>query len=467
MPILAEPRDKTTEELPKRSARVAAETEVLVVGGGPAGIGAALGSAMAGAGTVLVERYGFLGGSPTVSLVDPIASFFTHSDIGILPPRFALFPKDHGKGFPVEAGILEDLVVKLIQSGGAQRPMQQNGYTVPFDPEKYKLACMDLLDEAGVSVLLHSQASGYLDGRMPGVVFETKSGPILIRAKRIVDCTGDGDVAVWAGAPYEVGRSSDGFTQPMTLLFRVMDFNRRRFKSYVNGHPGEWDGVRGLWELIRKAAAQKQFRLPREDMLFFGSVHPREVNVNSTRVTQVLGTNVWDLTKAEWDSRRQMQDIMQFLKEYVPGFEVSYVGQSGTGISVRETRRIMGDYVMNEKDVLEARKFDDAIAKGTYPVDEHNPTGRGTILKDIPYNDNYEIPLRCLLPKGLDTMTIGGRCISGTHIALSSYRVIPTSICTGQAAGACAALSAKKNVSVHAVDFRDVRSTLLDQGADL
>ena len=151
-------------------------------------------------------------------------------------------------------------------------------------------------------------------------------------------------MAARAGAPYEIGREDDGLVQPMTLMFRVAEFDHGEFAAYVKQHPDQWRGVHGLWDLIRKAAADGELQLPREDMLFFATPHEREVSVNSTRVTRVLGTDVWDLSYAEWASRRQMRQIGAFLKRYVPGFEKAYVVQSGVNIGVRETRRILGDY---------------------------------------------------------------------------------------------------------------------------
>jgi hypothetical protein len=175
-----------------------------------------------------------------------------------------------------------------------------------------------------------------------------------------------------------------------------------------------------------------ELKLPREDILFFATPHAGEVSVNSTRVTRVLGTDVWDLSYAESQSRRQMRQISQFLKRYVPGFEKAYVMQSGVNIGVRETRRILGEYQLTVDDVLNARKFDDAIARGAYPVDIHNPKGVGTVLKRLPPGEAYDIPMRCLLPQRTDRLIVAGRCISGTHEAHSSYRVMPIVMATGQ-----------------------------------
>ena len=444
-----------------------AETDVLVVGGGPAGLGAALGAAQAGARVVLAERYGFLGGNATAALVMPLMSFHTAHPTKEKKGATTLLPTDHGPGEPIIAGALKTLLERLVKAGGAIEPSLATGYVVPFDPEWFKLVALELLDEAGVHFVFHAFASGILgDGRVEGAVFETKSGPLAIRARVTIDCTGDGDVAVQAGAPSEVGRS-DGLVQPMTLMFRVVEFHRQNFESYVEKHPKQWRGVHGLWDLVREATQAGELRLPREDILFFATPHEEEVSVNSTRVTRVLGTDVWDLSFAEWASRRQMRQIAEFLRRYVPGFEESYVAQSGVQVGVRETRRILGDYQLNADDVLAARKFDDAIARGAYPIDIHNPTGTGTVLKRLPAGEAYDIPLRCLMPKSVDGLIVAGRCMSGTHEAHSSYRVMPIVMATGQAAGVCAALAARRGVLPRQVAVEHVQGELVRQGASL
>jgi hypothetical protein len=186
---------------------------------------------------------------------------------------------------------------------------------------------------------------------------------------------------------------------------------------------------------VERASEAGFLDLQREDILFFGTPHERELSVNTTRVINVLGTDVWDLSYAEWHSRRQMRQIASFLKDYVPGFEEAYVAQTGVNVGVRETRRILGDYQLTVDDVLSARKFPDVIARGSYPVDIHNPHGKGTTLKRLPAGEAYDIPLRCLLPRGVDGLLMAGRSISGTHEAHSSYRVMPIAMATGQAAG--------------------------------
>jgi FAD dependent oxidoreductase len=468
MPSLPRPAQPQRQTLPPRTAMVAAETEVLVVGGGPAGIGAALGAAAAGAEVILAERYGFLGGNATAALVMPLMSFHTQRAAFEQPGATRLFPTDHGPGEPVVAGVLAQLLSRLVAEGGALAPTLATGYVVPFDPEAFKLTALELLDDAGVEFLFHVFASEVVaDYGLPGVVFETKSGPIVIRARTIVDCTGDGDVAARAGARYEIGREQDGLVQPMTLMFRMVEFQRAAFEAYVRAHPDQWRGVHGLWDLICTATLNGELDLPREDILFFGTPHEREVSVNSTRVTRVLATDVFDWSRAEVESRRQLRQIAAFLRRYVPGFERAYIAQSGVHTGVRETRRITGDYRLTADDVLSARKFDDVVARGAYPVDIHNPKGSGTLLKRLPPGEAYDIPLRCLLPQGLDDILVAGRCLSGSHEAHSSYRVMPIVMATGQAAGVTAALAARQGVRARALPVAEVQRELVRQGANL
>jgi hypothetical protein len=469
MPVLKEPGNRIHVELPPRKALLAGTTNVLVIGGGPAGIGAAAGAARAGADTVLVERYGFLGGNATAALVMPLMSFHNQK---YRPPKKsdtpAFFPTDHGPGDPVIAGVLADFLEMLVKNSGAINPSLQTGYVVPFDPEIFKMTAIEMLDDLNVRMLFHSFASGiYKNNNRRGVIFETKSGPIVIEADVIIDCTGDGDIAAAAGAGFLIGSDIDQSVQPMTLMFRLTDFEREIFRAYVKEHPDQWKSVYGLWDLVEKASLAGELDLKRENILFFDTMHERELSINSTRIINVSGVNVWDLSYAEWEGRRQVRQIAAFLKKYVPGFENSYVTQTGITAGVRETRRISGNYTLTGSDVLGAARFDDAIARSSYPVDIHNPKGKGTVLTPLPPGEAYDIPLRCLIPRGVDNILVAGRCISGDHVAHSSYRVMPVSMATGQAAGACAAIVSRNKISTAGVDYSDIRKELLRQGADL
>lgn len=299
MPPLQRPERAKSISLSPREAMLAGAADVLVVGGGPAGLGAAVGAASAGADVILAERYGFLGGSATVGLVMPMMSFYNEARaVRASDPAadLRLLPSDHGPGEAVIGGVLALFLNQLYAAGGAIPPSRATGYTVPFDPEQYKLVSQKLLDDAGVRFLLHAFASGVAgEGTPEGVVFETKSGPVVIQARAIVDCTGDGDIAAAAGSQFELGRDEDGLVQPMTLMFRIVEFDRPSFAAYAREHPDQWRGVLGLWDLIREAEAAGELDLPREELLFFATPHEREVSVNSTRVSGV-GTDVWELT---------------------------------------------------------------------------------------------------------------------------------------------------------------------------
>ena len=237
------------------------------------------------------------------------------------------------------------------------------------------------------------------------------------------------------------------------------------FRAYALEHPDDWRGVHGLWQLVRQATEAGELDLPREDILMFGTPHEHELSINSTRVTRVLGCDVWDLTVAEMESRRQLRQLTAFFRKYVPGFERAYVAQSGVQVGVRETRRIAGEYRLTADDLLGARKFDDVIARGAYPVDIHNPEGRGTTLVRLPSGESYDIPLRALVPQAAERLLVAGRCISGTHEAHSSYRVMPIAMATGHAAGVCAALAAAARMAPRSVPVRVVQAELRRQGA--
>lgn len=448
---------------PARETPVAATTDVLVVGGGPAGVAAAVAASRTGAKVLLAERYGFLGGMATAALVGPLMSYHTAGTSDAESDGTTTQPEQ------VIAGLVDELVLRMVAIGGAVPPSPAWEYMVLVDAEAFKTVTRQLVIESGVRLLLHSQAVGVVrdQNRVKGVIFETKSGRLAVLADVVVDATGDGDVSAWAGALFEVGRDEDGLCQPMSLVFKLGDVDLGRFQEYVQSHPGEFRLAQGLRTLVEEAARRGDLEMIREDLLLFPTPAAGEVVVNSTRVTRASGIDVWDLTAAEIEGHRQAEMLVRFFRKYVPGFERARLLQTAPQVGVRETRRVIGEYVLTADDVLGGARFDDVIARACYPLDVHDPEGPGTVVRRLPPGQSYDIPYRCLVPRQVEGLLVAGRCISGTHEAQSSYRVIPTCIATGQAAGVAAACASAQRESVREVDLDRVQRELLRQGANL
>jgi len=410
--------------------------EVLVAGGGPAGIGAAVGAAKAGASVLLVEQYGFLGGMATAGLVNPFMNFFAGEKQLI-------------------KGAFQELLDVMKEWGGYGLPGMA---TRAFDPELFKLAADTLMLYHAVRLLFHSFVCGAeVEGdRIRRVLLMGKSGPLSVEAKVFVDTTGDADLAALSGAPWEFGRKEDGLVQPLTTNFNVAGVDEGRVPPTSE-----------ITAIYNKLKAEGAITNPREDVLLFGTTRRGEIHFNTTRITHIDATNVLDFTKAELEGRRQVWEMFNFLKIKVAGFENSYIISIGPQVGVRETRRIVGDYVLTAEDVLGARKFDDGIALNNYPIDIHNPAGTGTVLKHLKPGEFYSIPYRCLTPKKIANLIVGGRPISTTHEAHSSSRVMPIACATGHACGVAAALAARRDRVFRNVNVKLLRQKLIEQGAVL
>lgn len=412
---------------------VSSENDVVAVGGGTAGLAAAVAASRNGVDTLLIERYGFLGGATTAGLVNPFMTF-------------------HAGEEQIIEGIFQEIIDRLENMNGYDRKNRA------YDAEVMKIVADQMVEEAGVKLMLHSLVvDAVMEGNfIRGVLVENKSGRQRVMAKVVVDATGDGDVAVKAGAPYEKGRRIDGLTQPMTLNFRMggVDTAKMPNRSELN-------------KLYDEAKARGEISIPRENLLWFPTVRRGEIHFNTTRVVKVDGTSGKDLTYSEVEARRQMIGLVEFLKRKVPGFESAFLLVSGSQIGVRETRRVMGKYVMTEEDVLGARKFEDVVARGSYPIDIHSPKGEGTVIKRLPPGASYDIPYRCLVPKGVENLLVAGRCVSCTHEAQAAIRVIPICMAMGQAAGTAAALAVKLKVTPGEMDVTLLQKTLREQGANL
>jgi hypothetical protein len=442
---------------------VAIEADVLVVGGGPAGIGAAVASARNGARTVLVERFGFLGGNATAGLVGPFMTSYSMD----------------GK-IQLIKGVFEELVERAEALGGAIHPREVEGGTdfagfithghhrvTPFDPEMVKLVAAEMCLEAGVELRLHTfMVDTLVEGNtVTGVVVASKSGLEAIRAKVTVDCSADADIAARAGAPFHMGRESDGLMQPMTLFFRVANVDDDKVRAYRAAHPEE----RRLFETqVLAARARGEFPIPREAIGIYRTPAPGIWRVNTTRLQRLDGTDVNDLTRAEIEGRRQVMFLLRFFHEFCPGLEHCTLLDTAATIGVRETRRIVGEYTLTLDDLVTGREFDDVIALCGYPVDIHSPDGsRGGAMESPDIANVYQIPYGCLVPEHTEQLLVAGRCVSASHEALAAIRVMPPAFAMGQAAGTAAALSVAEGVPPRQVPTEWLQETLVKGGAYL
>ncbi len=440
----------------ERTIEIVKDVDVIVAGGGPAGIAAAVASARNGARTVLVERNGWLGGMATSGLVHP-------------------FMPSYAGDKPINKGIFWEIVERLVRRGAAVHPdltkmgtgysgfvVWPHAHVTPFDAEVLKWVIQELLEEAKVDVILHSLVVDAImeDGAVGGIVIENKSGRMALKARVIVDATGDGDVAAASGAAYEKGGDADGSMQPATIFFRLGGVDRKKVDRYMAEHPEERH-----FKSFAKAAQEKGEFIPsKHDVLFFYTPREGEVAINTTRIHGVDGTNVFDITRAEFETRRQVQILYKFFRKYVPGFEDCYVTTTAPEVGFRETRRIVGEYRLTKEDVLDTRQFPDNIAQCSYMIDIHDRTGTELFYTPVPEGRSYGIPYRCLLPVKVENLIVAGRCVSCTQEAHGSLRVMPPSFSMGQAAGTAAALAALGKVSPRRVNVRELRATLASQG---
>jgi hypothetical protein len=402
--------------------------QVLVAGGGPAGLAAAVAAARRGLETLLIERYGFLGGMATAGLVNP----------------FMMWKPDEE---PLVGGIFQEMLDGLSAKGGFSCERQPDA----FDPEAFKAVADEMCLEAGVQVRLHTlfTEAEVAGGRIASITTESKSGRETCSAAVYIDCTGDADLAHRAGVPCETGREEDGLTQPMTLNFRMANVD-------VEGMPPRKE----INRRYDAAKADGRVSCPRENVLLFYAIQPDVVHFNTTRVTGKSGVDAEDLTAAEIEARRQTQELVRFLISDVAGFEQAYLQQTAAQIGVRESRRIRGEYTLTADDVLSARKFPDGIARSAYPIDIHSPSGAGTDIRKLPEGDYYEIPYRCLVPIGVDNLLVAGRTASATHEAQASLRVMPQCFAMGEAVGLAAAMAIEQSIPPREVDGEELRKAV-------
>jgi len=448
---------------PERELTVRMSVDVLVVGGGPAGIIAAMAAAEDGLKVAIVENRSFLGGNMTIGI--PILGFLGQKRNQIIE------------------GLPQIFVNRLAEMEGASEhiPCPLHMSITYIEPEVVKVVAFEVLKECGVEILLYTLFADVImdDGNIKGIVIESKAGREVILAKVIIDCTGDADVAFRAGVPCKKGGNSGGM-QPATLMFSMagVDKSKLNYKlvteseiyysdfipsSYYATNPDNFIVV-GLRNIMQKAKAEG-IKLSVERTIIITGLKKGETWINMSKVDGLDGTDPVSLTNGEYFARHQINEVIKYLKLYVPGFENASLLRIAPFIGIRETRRIAGQYILTRDDILSCRRFDDAIAVAGYPIDLHQPIGGDCLLEWC--GDSYEIPYRSLVPEHVGNLLVAGRNISTTHEAMAAIRVMATCMAIGEAAGRAAKLAVHKGIMPSAINVDQLRSELLAKGAYL
>jgi FAD-dependent oxidoreductase family protein len=439
---------RTIEE-PARQIPIYGEYEVAVLGGGPAGIAAAVAAARAGRRTLLIERYGFLGGMGTAAGVTNFCGL--HANV-------------HGELHRVVQGVASELLARIDRLDGLNKPHLILGkiFAQAYDTAAYKIAADDLLAEHEVDILFHALGAGVAmagETRINALFVETKAGRQAIRADVFIDCSGDGDLAAWAGAPFEVGDGHGHMLYP-SMMFRLNGIDPAK----------AGDAWRTIPQLMEQAEARGTHKFPRKAAIVRPQRSQIEWRVNFTQLKRddgsaINGLEPDDLTRGEIDGRRQAVEAFQFLRT-VPGFENSYIVDLPPQLGIRETRRVVGGYQLSGDDVLGCASFEDSIGVNGWPMEAH--VAGDVIFKfpPIPESRGYnEMPYRMLVPEGVDNLLVAGRCASMTHDGQSAARVSGACFAMGEAAGTAAALALSGNTPPRDIAIEKLQETLKEEGA--
>ncbi len=440
-----------------RDVPVLGPFDVVVLGGGPAGISAAAAAACNGARVLLAERYGFLGGMGTAAGVTNFCGL--HANV-------------FGEIRQVVHGVADDLLMRMRRLDGLNEPHLVLGkiHAQAYDMSAFKCAADALLADHGVHLLFHALAAGvarHADGTLDALLLETKSGRVAVRARCFIDCSGDADIAHWAGVPTEKGDGHGHMLYP-TLMFRVGNVDAQR--------AGEaWKTIPALMD---EAEAAGEFRFPRRGAVVRPQKHPYEWRVNVTQLRKLDGsatdgTDAQSLSEGEIEGRRQIVEYLRFLRTRVPGFENAYALDIAPQLGIRETRRLIGETMLSADDVLNCADFPDAIGVNGWPLEKHVAGDVQWVWPPIPDSRGYnQLPYRMLLPRrasagGVDNLLVAGRCASMTHDGQSAARVSGACFVMGQAAGTAAALAVRDGRSPHDIDVAELQALLVKQGAFL
>lgn len=411
--------------------------ELIVVGGGFAGVSSAISAARLGVDVLLIEKFNALGGAAVNGLVMPFMPFFTK-----MPDT---------KELKYLCGNLFLEILTEMNKITGWDTINDN-----FDEEILKLVLNRMAIKSGVKLLFNTTVTevNATGGKITSIKALGKSMPLELFADNFIDATGDAELSMLAGCSYKLGREEDGLCQPMTLCFRMGGIDKEKFqqnRSKIN-------------PLYREFQEKGLIRNPRENVLVFGNFNDGVLHFNTTRIIKRDPTNPFDVTDAEIEAREQVFELHKFLKENIEGFENSRVLSTAIQIGIRESRKIEGEYTLTEEDLRSLARFPDAISVGNYDIDIHNPEGTGTSHYYFEDGTWYEIPYRCLIPKNMVNLLVAGRCISSTHEAQASFRIMPFCAELGQAAGTAVAVSLKDNVSVRNVDIKKVQEILRNEG---
>ena len=416
--------------------------DIVIVGGGFAGASAAITAARMGKSVLLIEKYNCMGGAACYDLVNPFMPYFTHDK------------DDPTKRIDLSCGLFSEIVERLSKLGGAIPERK----SLLFNEEILKYLLNEMALESGVELLYQTYVTGVnmAENRITSLELSSVSGKSQISGRCFIDATGDANLAFMCGCPYRLGRDSDSLCQPMTLCFRLSGVKNysAELKSRIN-------------DLYKKWQSEGKLSNPRENVLIFKTLVPDILHFNTTRVVKLDPTNAKDITRAEIIARRQVFEMYNFLKENFEEFRDCTLISTGIQIGVRESRMIDGEYTLTKEDLLACTKFEDSVAVCNYDIDIHSPDGSGTSHYYFPNGEYYGIPYRCMIPKKVTNLLVSGRCVSATHDAQASLRIMPTCSSLGEAAGVAAAISLDCDSDVRQVNVRMLRQKLSELGAKI